>query len=84
MKIGDDIFVYVSNAMIYKTKIKDSRYIDVVINKLYNYKRLEFFVQNNSSDTRKDIWIDSNKCFKIDDIETILKLDILFENILNE
>lgn len=84
MKIGDDIFVYVSNAMIYKTKIKDSRYVDVTINNMYNYKQFEFLVQNNSMDIPKDIWINANKCFLITDIQKILKLDILFENILDD
>lgn len=83
MNLGDDIFVYVSNAMIYKSKIKDIRYIDVSINNLYNYKKLEFLVQNNSMDVPKDVWISANRCFLINDIQKILKLDILYENILD-
>ncbi len=84
LKVNDHIFVYVSNAMVYKTIIKDIRIIDCLIEKKYNVKKIEYLVTNNSMDIHKDIWISENRCFAINDIDKILSLDILFEDILEQ
>jgi hypothetical protein len=70
ISVGSDIFVYVSNALIYKTTVKQIR-------------DNEFLVQNNSMDVTKEVWVNKNKCFLITDIDKILLLDKLFENIVN-
>lgn len=84
LNIDDDIFVYVSNAMVYKTKIKDIRQIDILLEKKYNVKKTEYLVSNNSSDIHKDIWVSENRCFSISNTNKILMLDILFEDILDQ
>lgn len=65
--VGTDIFVHISNAMVYKTAIEDIR----------NTKTgVEYYVRNNSFDYPQMNWVRSHKCFLIDDINSIKNLDI--------
>jgi hypothetical protein len=63
--VGTDIFVYISNAMIYKTKVEDIRVTKYGV---------EYYVRNNSFDCPDMRWVSSQKCFLIGDINSILNL----------
>ena len=64
--LGTDIFVHISNSMIYKTKIEDIRNTKMGV---------EYFVRFNACDCPPMRWVSADKCFLLTDINSIKNLD---------